>query len=53
MLVCMGGIDDKPTSNPQDIPGATPCVHNALAAVAAGQAVDPSQTRPYGRTVKY
>ncbi len=53
MLVYMGGIDDKPTSNPQDIPGATPYVRNALAALAAGQAVDPSQTRPYGCTVKY
>lgn len=53
MLVYMGGIDDKPTSNPADIPGATPYVVNALAALAAGAAIDPNQTRPYGCTVKY
>jgi peroxiredoxin len=53
MLVYMGGIDDKPTSNPADIPGATPYVVNALAALSAGAAIDPNQTRPYGCTVKY
>lgn len=52
-LVYMGGIDDKPTSNPADIPGATPYVVNALAALSAGQSIDPNQTRPYGCTVKY
>ncbi len=52
-LVYMGGIDDKPTSNPADIPGATPYVLNALAALSEGAAIDPNQTRPYGCTVKY
>jgi peroxiredoxin len=52
-LVYMGGIDDKPTSNPADIPGATPYVVNALAALSAGNPIDPNQTRPYGCTVKY
>lgn len=53
VLVYMGGIDDKPTSNPADIPGATPYVRNALAALANGAPIDPNQTRPYGCTVKY
>lgn len=53
VLVYMGGIDDKPTSNPADIPGATPYVANALAALFSGSAIDPNQTRPYGCTVKY
>ena len=49
----MGGIDDKPSANPATLAGAKPYVRDALAAVAAGKAVDPASTRPYGCSVKY
>lgn len=52
-LVYMGGIDDRPTSNIADIDGATNYVRGALAALDAGEAVDPAVTRPYGCSVKY
>jgi len=49
-LVCMGGIDDRPSARPSDIDGATNYVPAALADVEAGRAV---VTRPYGCSVKY
>jgi peroxiredoxin len=49
----MGGIDDRPTSNPADIPGATNHVRAAMADLAAGRAVAQAVTRPYGCSVKY
>jgi hypothetical protein len=49
-LVCMGGIDDRPSARPSDIDGATNYVLAALADVEAGRAV---VTRPYGCSVKY
>jgi peroxiredoxin len=52
-LVYAGGIDDKPTADPADVPTATNYVRVALDALAAGRAVDPSTTRPYGCSVKY
>ncbi|MEE4301923.1 MAG: redoxin domain-containing protein [Pseudomonadales bacterium] len=52
-LVYMGGIDDRPTSNVADIEDATNYVREALAALEAGEAVDPAVTRPYGCSVKY
>lgn len=52
-LVYMGGIDDRPTSNPADIPGATNHVRAAMADLAAGRAVAQAVTRPYGCSVKY
>ncbi|MCC5871853.1 MAG: redoxin domain-containing protein [Gammaproteobacteria bacterium] len=52
-LVYMGGIDDKPTSNPADIPGATPYVVNPLAALSAGNPIEPNNPRPSGCTVMY
>ena len=47
-LAYSGAIDDKPTSNPRDVSGAKNYVREALSVLAAGQAVQPSSTRPYG-----
>ncbi|MGB1108835.1 MAG: redoxin domain-containing protein [Gammaproteobacteria bacterium] len=52
-LQYMGGIDSIPSSSPGDIQRATQYVPAALAQLAAGQAVSPSVTRPYGCSVKY
>ncbi len=52
-LVYMGGIDDKPTSNPDDIQGAKNYVRAALDEVTADKPVAESVTRPYGCSVKY
>ncbi len=53
MLVYMGGIDDKPTSNAADIPAAKNYVRAALGEVMAGKPVAEAVTRPYGCSVKY
>jgi peroxiredoxin len=52
-LAYMGGIDDKPTSNPDDIKSAKNYVRAALADVAAGKPAGEAVTRPYGCSVKY
>jgi peroxiredoxin len=52
-LLYMGGIDDRPTSNPADIAGATNYVRAAMADIAAGRPVAQPVTRPYGCSVKY
>jgi peroxiredoxin len=52
-LVYAGAIDDKPTTNPADVPKARNYVRDALAAVAAGKPMSPAQTRAYGCSVKY
>jgi peroxiredoxin len=52
-LVYMGGIDDKPTTNPADIKTAKNFVRAALDSVAAGKQVERAITRPYGCSVKY
>lgn len=48
-----GGIDDKPSSNPETIKPARPFVREALDALAAGQPVKTASARPYGCSVKY
>jgi peroxiredoxin len=53
VLAYMGAIDDKPTTNPSDVPGARNYVREALAAVAAGQPVKTAATRVYGCSIKY
>ncbi|MGB3722619.1 MAG: redoxin domain-containing protein [Pacificimonas sp.] len=53
VLRYMGAIDDKPTSKPEDVKGATNYVAAALDAVAAGEAPSPAATRAYGCSVKY
>jgi len=52
-LVYMGGIDSNPSANPDDIPGATQYVVQALNQMAAGEPIAEPITRPYGCTVKY
>jgi len=52
-LVYMGGIDDKPSSDPASLKGAKNYVTAALADVKAGRAVAQAATRPYGCSVKY
>jgi hypothetical protein len=49
----MGGIDDRATADPADIPGAKPYVRAALADLAVGRPVAEAVTRPYGCSVKY
>ena len=48
-----GAIDDKPTSDPEDIQGAKNYVSDALSAALAGKPVATPYTRPYGCAVKY
>jgi len=52
-LVYMGGIDDRPYSEPESLKGAKNYVTAALADVKAGRAVTQPATKPYGCSVKY
>jgi hypothetical protein len=53
VLVYNGAIDDKPTSDPADVNGATNYVSAALTAGMAGQPVAVPASKPYGCSVKY
>jgi peroxiredoxin len=53
VLVYMGGIDDRATTDPADVAGAQNYVRLALADLAAGKPVANPATRPYGCSVKY
>ena len=52
-VIYQGAIDDKPTTDPGDIPGAHNYVSAALGAAMAGRPVPVAVTRPYGCSVKY
>lgn len=52
-LVYRGAIDDKPTADPADLPGARNHVLAAIDEVRAGKPVSVPETRPYGCSVKY
>jgi peroxiredoxin len=52
-LIYAGGIDSKPSPNPEDIAGATNYVTTALDEAMAGKAVTTPTARPYGCSVKY
>lgn len=52
-LVYDGAIDDKPSTDPGDIPGARPLLAEAVDAVLAGNPVPVAKTTPYGCSVKY
>lgn len=52
-VVYNGAIDDKRTSNPEDVKGAKNYVAAALDEMKAGKPVATSSTTPYGCTIKY
>ena len=52
-LVYAGGIDDKRTANPADIPGAKNFVRAALTESLAGKPVSTPNAAPYGCSIKY
>lgn len=51
-VVYNGAIDDDPSGR-QEVGGRVNYVDLALGALAAGKAVDPATTQPYGCSVKY
>ncbi|HRD75392.1 MAG TPA: thioredoxin family protein [Hyphomicrobiaceae bacterium] len=53
MLIYMGAIDDKPSTNPADIKGANNYVRAAMTAVLAGSTPAVRSTRAYGCSIKY
>jgi peroxiredoxin len=53
VLVYNGAIDDKPTTNKDDIAKAKSYIVAALDEVLAGKPVSLATSRPYGCTVKY
>jgi alkyl hydroperoxide reductase subunit AhpC len=53
ILIYDGAIDDKPTTDVSDVPGATNYVSLALEQSMGGKAVATAATRPYGCSVKY
>lgn len=53
VLVYAGGIDDKRSANPADIPGARNHVRAALDELLAGKPVSRPSTPPYGCSIKY
>lgn len=52
-LIYNGAIDDKPSTNKDDVPGAKNYVAAALDESMAGEKVAMSATQPYGCSVKY
>ena len=52
-LVYVGAIDDKRSTNPEDIKTSKNHVRTALGEVLAGKPVSVASTTPYGCTVKY
>lgn len=53
VVIYSGAIDDKPTTDLQDVPTATNYVSLALQQAMAGKHVETPATRPYGCSVKY
>jgi len=53
VVIYDGAIDDKPTTDLSDVPGATNYVSLALEQAMAGKPVGTPTTRPYGCSVKY
>jgi alkyl hydroperoxide reductase subunit AhpC len=53
VLIYDGAIDDKPTPDLNDVPGAKNYVSMALAQAMGGKTVEIAATRPYGCSVKY
>ena len=53
VVIYDGAIDDKPTTDLNDIAGATNYVNLALEQAMVGKHVETPATRPYGCSVKY
>ena len=53
ILIYAGGIDDRPSTDTDDIAGATNYVKTTLDAALAGEPVEVKTSRPYGCSVKY
>jgi peroxiredoxin len=53
VVIYDGAIDNKPTTDLEDVPGATNYVSLALEQAIAGKLVETPTTRPYGCSVKY
>src|SRR5271155_138248 len=53
VVIYDGAIDDRPTTDLQDVQGATNYVSLALEQAMAGKPVQTPATRPYGCSVKY
>jgi hypothetical protein len=53
ILIYQGAIDNKPSTEAADIPGAKNYVKAALEEALAGKPVTTGQTKPYGCGVKY
>ncbi len=53
VVIYRGAIDDRPSADPADVPGATNYVAQALEEALSGRPVSVSDTRPYGCSVKY
>ncbi len=52
-LIYQGAIDDKPTTDQEDLKGARNYLNESLTAAMAGKPVPVASTRPYGCSVKY
>jgi len=53
VVIYSGAIDDRPTTDLQDVQGATNYVSLTLEQAMAGKPVQTPTTRPYGCSVKY
>ncbi|MEZ5357293.1 MAG: thioredoxin family protein [Candidatus Zixiibacteriota bacterium] len=53
VLVYAGAIDDKPSTNLEDVEGASNYISMALDQAMAGKSVQVASTQPYGCSVKY
>jgi hypothetical protein len=52
-LIYQGAIDNKPTTDHEDLKGADNYLNDALNASMSGKPVSVASTRPYGCSVKY
>jgi hypothetical protein len=52
-VIYAGGIDDKPSTDPADIPGARNYVDEALGEAMTGKPITIASSTPYGCSVKY
>ena len=52
-LIYSGAIDNRATTDPDDVKGADNYITDALMAAMSGKPVQTSSTRPYGCSVKY